>query len=116
MTVVSWASFTMLAGKERLALALIDAVRAQAACEQPGTLVYLVHRRVDAPDILDFYECYADDDALQAHLASSSWQAVVANWSECFVGDSAAQGVQFVSLTRIAAFARPDAIPIVPPH
>jgi len=115
MTVVSWASFTMLAGKEDAALALIDAVREQAELEQPGTLVYLVHRRVDAPDILDFYECYADTDALDAHLASSSWQAVVANWSHCFAGESAAAGVQFVSLTRIAAFARNGAIPIVDP-
>lgn len=118
MAVTSWASFTMRKGKEAGALKLIRAVQRQAEREQPGTLVYLVHRLNDAKGkpgrTLMFYERYRSVSALKAHLASSSWLAVVAQWPEYFEGDSAKTGVTFSNLTRIAAFARAGAIPESP--
>ena len=93
MPITSIATFTMRAGRETAALALIRAVKRQAEREQPGTLVYLVHRVLDAKGkptrTLYFYERYRNETALKAHLASSSWQRVTASWAEHFEGKSA---------------------------
>ncbi len=66
------AQFTMKAGAVSRASKLVDAVRRQANEEQPGTLLYLVHRVLDAKGretrTFLFYECYRDDAALTAHL------------------------------------------------
>lgn len=104
--ITSIAHFTMKAGKEELALARLAAVRAQAEREQPGVVFYLVHRvisrKTNRPTRkLMFYESYVDDAALQRHLNSKEWKAVVKGWSDCFEGTS---NVSFVSLERIAGF------------
>ena len=103
------AQLTMRAGKERLALARIAAVKEQADREQPGTLLYLVHRVLNekgrpTAGVL-FYECYADKPALDAHLASSSWKTLTARWAECFEGTpKVGDGIAMTSLKRIAGF------------
>jgi quinol monooxygenase YgiN len=116
MTITSVATFTMRAGREADALALIRAVKRQAEREQPGTLVYLVHRVLDkkgkSTRTLYFYERYRGAAALRAHLASSSWKRVIEKWTECFEGRSSKTGIKFFGVTRIAAFERPGAIPI----
>ncbi len=118
MTITSIATFTIRAGRETDALALIRAVKRQAEREQPGTLVYLVHRVLDAKGkptrTLYFYERYRNDAALQAHLASSSWKRLTANWAEHFEGRSPKAGIKFFGVKRIAAFERAGAIPIAP--
>lgn len=96
----------MLPGKEDLALQRVMAVKVQSDTEQPGTLLYLVHHVLDAnhnpTDALLFYECYADDPALQTHLQSSSWVALTKGWSECFAGTP--DSIAVTSLDRIAGF------------
>ena len=104
--ITSIAHFTMKAGKEDLALKRLAAVRAQAEREQPGVVFYLVHRVLDKKSMrptrkLMFYESYVDESALNRHLKSKEWQAVVKGWSDCFEGTS---DVSFVSLERIAGF------------
>ena len=100
------ARFTMKEGMVPGALALVDAVRAESDEDQPGTLIYLVHRALDKqyqPTLdLVFYECYRDDAALEAHLASPSWKAVVAGWSQYFEGTSST--IEVTSLGRIGGF------------
>jgi quinol monooxygenase YgiN len=119
MTITSVATFTMRAGREADALQLIRAVKRQAEHEQPGTLVYLVHRVLDAKGkptrTLYFYERYRSTAALHAHLASSSWRRVTERWTECFEGKSPKAGIKFFGVKRIAAFEREGAIPIVQP-
>jgi len=119
MTITSVATFTMRAGRETDALALIRAVKRQAERDQPGTLVYLVHRTLDKKGkptrTLYFYERYRNAAALNAHLASSSWKRVIAKWTDCFEGKSPKTGIKFFGVKRIAAFERAGAIPIAPP-
>lgn len=119
MTITSIATFTMRAGREADALALIRAVKRQAERDQPGTLVYLVHRTIDKKGkptrTLYFYERYRNVAALNAHLASSSWKRVIAKWTDCFEGKSPKTGIRFFGVKRIAAFERAGAIPIAPP-
>ena len=118
MTITSVATFTMRAGREADALALIRAVKRQAEREQPGTLVYLVHRVLDRKGkptrTLYFYERYRNEAALQAHLASTSWRRVIAQWAEHFEGKTPKTGIKFFGVKRIAAFERAGAIPIAP--
>ena len=117
MTITSVATFTMRKGREADALALIRAVKRQAEHEQPGTLVYFVHRVLDKKGkptrTLYFYERYRSEAALKAHLASTSWQRVTAKWTECFEG-KLPKAIHFFGVRRIAAFERPGAVPIVP--
>jgi quinol monooxygenase YgiN len=117
MIVTSVATFTMRAGREAGALRLIRAVERQAKSEQRGTLVYLAHRTLDKKGKLTrtlyFYERYRNMAALKAHLASTSWQAVTAQWTRYFEGPSPAS-IDFFSVRRIAAFERAGAIPTVP--
>ena len=105
------ARFSMRPGRIALALRRVAAVKAQSDREQPGTLLYLVHRELDARKrptrVLLFYECYRDGAALKAHLASESWRALTNRWSECFEGT--AKDVQVTSLERIAGFVHLDA-------
>jgi quinol monooxygenase YgiN len=90
-------------------------VKRQAEATQPGTLVYLVHRRLDPKTNqptrqLYFYERYRSMAALEAHLASSSWLRVKKEWRNYFEGSSSTS-IKFFGVKRIAAFARPGTIP-----
>ena len=109
------AEFTMREGCEEGALALIATAKEQAEAHQPGTLVYLVHRILDADGnpgrTLFFYEGYEDAEALTTHLDSSSWKAIEEKWTEYFEGPSW-HSITSQKLDRIAAFARPGVIPI----
>ena len=103
------AQFTMKAGAEPRALRLVDAVRRQADHEQPGTLLYLVHRVLENKKesrTLLFYECYRDQKALDAHLASSSWQKLTKAWTRCFEGTPDTIDPTFVR--RIGGFVHLD--------
>lgn len=114
MTITTIATFTMRPGKEQGALRLIAAVRRQAEREQPGTLVYMVHRVLDKKNqptrTLYCYERYRNTAALEKHLNSSSWQRVQQDWRTYFEG-TVRGGVKFFGVERISAFARPGAIP-----
>ncbi len=104
------AQFTMKVGAVSRALELVDAVRRQSDQEQPGTLLYLVHRVLDDKGretrTLLFYECYRDDAALQAHLGSSAWKALVKAWPTCFEGTPS--DVVVTKVRRIGGFVHLD--------
>lgn len=104
------AQFTMKAGAERRALRLVDAVKREAEDEQPGTLLYLVHRVLDGGNketrTLLFYECYRDKKALKAHLNGAAWQALTKAWSRCFEGSPSTIDPTFVR--RIGGFLHLD--------
>lgn len=105
------AQFTMRAGQVAGALELVSAVKAQSDAEQPGTLFYLVHRVLDEEKqptrTLLFYECYVDQNALDAHLASTAWKALTNQWATYFEGTPDSIAVTW--LDRIAGFVRLEA-------
>ena len=45
------------------------------AQNEPGTLAYALHLSQSEPDVIWFYEFYADADALQAHSRSEAMRA-----------------------------------------
>jgi quinol monooxygenase YgiN len=119
MIVIS--TFTMRRGREAGALKLVRAVEREALRSQPGTLVYLANRVIDAQGkptrTLYFYEIYASKAALNAHLASASWQAVKKQWNQYFdpkpakIKFAGTGTIDFFGVKRIAAFARKGSIP-----
>jgi len=119
MPITSIAHFTMRAGKVPAALRLVAAVKREAERTQPGTLVYMVHRVLDKknrPTLeLYFYERYRNLNALNAHLASKSWENLLEQWGSCFKG-TPKSGIKFFGVDRISAFARPGAIPAARPR
>jgi quinol monooxygenase YgiN len=56
---------------------LMEALRPllDQADEEPGTLVYTVNRSTKEPDLLFFYELYADRDAFHTHARSETMAA-----------------------------------------
>ncbi|HVA56869.1 MAG: antibiotic biosynthesis monooxygenase [Gemmatimonadaceae bacterium] len=105
------ARFTIRPGRIPAALKLVHAVKAQSDAEQPGTLLYLVHRVLDkhhqpTRELL-FYECYRDQKALDTHLKSSTWKALTRRWESCFEGTPAEIAV--TPLDRIAGFVHLEA-------
>jgi autoinducer 2-degrading protein len=44
--------------------------------KEPGTLLYVLHRSKDDPDLFWVSELYADDDAFAAHSGSDAMAAV----------------------------------------
>jgi quinol monooxygenase YgiN len=59
------------AGKTDELLAAVQKLVAAAEGE-PGTLQYVVHTEDADPDVVWFYELYADKDALDAHSGSTA--------------------------------------------
>jgi len=43
---------------------------------EPGTIQYILHEDAKDPDVLWFYELYADQEALQAHSTSAAMKAL----------------------------------------
>jgi quinol monooxygenase YgiN len=56
---------------------LLEALRPllDQADDEPGTLVYAMNRSTKEPDVLFFYEVYADRDAFHTHARSETMAA-----------------------------------------
>ena len=65
------ARFTAKEGKADELLAAFESLIEQVRNE-PGTLLYVMNRAKDNPDMFWFYELYADHDAFAAHGASEA--------------------------------------------
>ena len=107
------AELTIKPGREAGALKLVRAAACGARRGQPGTLVYFVHqvtkgaKQPKPTRTLLFYECYRNQAALNAHLASPSWQAIEAQWPRSFEGKPlVGKGITLTGLQRLAGFAR----------
>lgn len=68
-------------GKGRELIAAFKAVF-ELVDKEPGTLVYVLHRSKDDPDLFWVCELYADDDAFAAHRESDEMAAVTPSLAE----------------------------------
>jgi (4S)-4-hydroxy-5-phosphonooxypentane-2,3-dione isomerase len=62
-------------GRDEL-IAAFDALH-DAVSSEPGTTVFAMHVAADDPDLVLFYEVYADDDALATHRESDAVREIV---------------------------------------
>jgi quinol monooxygenase YgiN len=67
---------TTAEGKRADALAVLAKLVA-AAEDEPGTLQYVMHEDTADADVIWFYERYADQAAMDVHIASSAMAEVV---------------------------------------
>ncbi len=62
-------------GKGDEVVAVLGEMFNGAVDAEPGTLTYVMHRQKDNPDVIVFYEMYADDAAFAAHSQNPVLQA-----------------------------------------
>lgn len=92
----------MQAGKEDQAVAAMEKMARAVEAQEESTLVYLICRSQDDPSELVVLECYKDDAAFKAHMATSHIGDMRAAFGELF--DST--GVKLERLERLGGFAR----------
>ena len=71
-------------GKEDEALAALKKMAEGVEANEPGTLAYVIHRSIDDPSEIVFFELYKDDDAAKAHSQGDSMKAFQSGFAEIF--------------------------------
>jgi quinol monooxygenase YgiN len=67
---------TAAEGKRDEALATLGRL-VDATADEPGTLQYVLHTDKAEPDVIWFYELYADQPAFQTHIGSATMADVM---------------------------------------
>jgi quinol monooxygenase YgiN len=70
------AKLTCLEGKREEVISAFGPMFDHVRANEPGTLVYVLHKDDADADVLWFYELYSDDDAVATHGASDTMKAV----------------------------------------
>lgn len=78
------ARLTIKDGKEEQALEALGKMAAGVQEKEPGTLAYVIHRSLDNPAEIVFFELYTDDEASKAHREGESMRAFGASFAELF--------------------------------
>ena len=76
MAYVICATWKAKPGEEAAVVALLDQV-SRASVEEPGCLLFWVHRSIEDPSTFLLYEQYASEAAFQAHAASDHVRRLV---------------------------------------
>ena len=71
-------------GKEDEALAALKKMAEGVEANEPGTLAYVIHRSIDDPSEIVFFELYKDDDASKAHSQGDSMKAFQSGFADLF--------------------------------
>jgi len=74
----------MKEGKEEEALKTMGEMAETVQANEPGALVYLVHRLQDDPSQLIVFECYADAAAFKGHAGTPHMADMRAAFAELF--------------------------------
>ena len=71
------ARFVVKSGRRAEAAEILKPMLRQVL-DEPGTLLYLMHESLSEPDVIWFYERYADEAAFKRHMESAVHHYVVA--------------------------------------
>ncbi len=71
-------------GKEDAALQALKKMAEGVEANEPGTLAYVIHRSMDDPSEVVFFELYQDDEAAKAHSGGDSMKAFQSGFAEIF--------------------------------
>lgn len=71
-------------GKEAEALEALNKMAQGVEANEPGTLAYVIHRSVDDPSEVVFFELYTDDEASKAHSTGDAMKAFQSDFAEIF--------------------------------
>ena len=89
-------------GKEDEAIAALKKMADGVEANEPGTLAYVIHRSIDDPSEIVFFELYKDDEAAKAHSGGESMKAFQSGFADIF---DVAQ-VKIERLNRVAGVLR----------
>ena len=89
-------------GKEDEAIAALKKMADGVEANEPGTLAYVIHRSIDDPSEIVFFELYQDDEAAKAHSGGESMKAFQSGFADIF---DVAQ-VKIERLNRVAGVLR----------
>ncbi len=80
--------FTRLEARPGRRGELVEAFTAlhDAVAQEPGTIVFAMHESSDEPDVLLFYEVYADEYALDEHRGSPAVRSIVPRLADLLAG------------------------------
>lgn len=92
----------MKPGKEDEAIAKMTQMAADVQENEPGVLLYALHRPKDDPSELVVMEAYKDDEAFKAHAGTPHMADMRSSFAELFDPTT----VKMERLDRIAGFAR----------
>ena len=96
------ARITIKDGKEDEALEALKKMAEGVEANEPGTLAYVIHRSIDNPSEIVFFELYEDDDASKAHSGGESMKAFQSGFADIFDGSQ----VKIERLDRVAGVLR----------
>ena len=68
----------------------------EAVESEPGTLLYALNLSAAEPDVVFFYEIYADADAVAAHAGSAAMKAAGAVMAELLAGRPELQRLELI--------------------
>ena len=71
-------------GKEDAALEALKKMAEGVEANEPGTLAYVIHKSIDDPSKIVFFELYEDDDAAKAHSGGDSMKAFQSGFADIF--------------------------------
>ena len=71
-------------GKEAEAEKKLAEMADGVQANEPGTLAYLIHKSMDDPSEIIFFELYGDDEAAMAHSGGESMKAFQAGFADIF--------------------------------
>ncbi len=93
---------TIQEGKEEQALEALKKMADNVEANEPGTLAYVIHRSIDNPSEIVFFELYADEDASKAHREGEAVRAFGSGFADLFDTSQ----VKIERLDRIAGVMR----------
>ncbi len=102
---VAVARVTIQEGKEEEALAELQKMADAVQAQEQGALAYAVHRSLNNPSEILFFEMYADDAASQSHAQSAHMGEFSRVFAELF--DAAKTKIE--RFERIGGFIRSEA-------
>lgn len=71
-------------GKEDAALEALKKMAEGVEANEPGTLAYVIHKSIDDPSEIVFFELYKDDEAAKAHSGGDSMKAFQSGFADIF--------------------------------
>ena len=92
-------------GKKDEAVAALEKMAAGVSEKEPGTLAYVIHRSVDDPSEVVFFEVYSDDEASKSHTTGEPMKAFQSGFADIFDVSQ----VKIERLERIGGIVRSEA-------
>lgn len=106
-SITQLASFRINPEKEAEAVAFLKELTAAVEAKEPDVLAYIAHRSASDPNLITFFEIYANQEAMANHGKQPHLAAMGKAFREgIFQPFSSEKGVKIERLDRVSGFSR----------